>query len=130
MQNYLGLPGVLYCQVIPYSALSNFLKIADFFFAACTIVVSSSCCAMVTHFWHPVFLWMYLSILGIQATWLFCDFSSLMNTRKVLGNLEMFCLIVSFLGFSKYLCITDYWFNSIVVKEHTMCTMSSFRCIY
>lgn len=45
--------------------------------------------------------------LEFTLLWLSFDISSLMNSRKILGILDVFCLIVSVLGFFQIACC--YW---------------------
>lgn len=79
-------PGGFILSSYPILSLKQFLRIlADFFFTACITVLNF---LLLCH--GDPFLWKYLSILGLQATLLSCDFSSLIDTRKVWGNLEMF----------------------------------------
>lgn len=42
--------------------------------------------------------------------------------------LELCCLVSKCLGgFSRYLSVTDFWVNPIVVRKHTLCDFSSFK---
>lgn len=74
--------------------------------------------SQVTLFWHPFSLCKSLSILGIQATWLSYDFSSLVDSGKFWGSLEVFRLIASVLGFFKYLFVIfsllSLWLENIL----------------
>lgn len=69
---------------------------------------------------HTNFDIFYFYVLLVKNIFLY----SLRITFLSIDNLEVRCLISKYLEFSRCLCITDFWFNSVNGRWRTLCDLN------